>query len=74
MRTKLEILSSRAEKLRERLESLESEIRGLAKTPCRAKCSGCDEQFTTERDFAGHFVIPDETYLNLGECPDKMKG
>jgi len=31
----------------------------------------CREVLRTEGDFARHFVVPDERYLNLGNCPTK---
>lgn len=35
------------------------------------KCVRCGEILHTEGDFARHFVVPDERYLNLGNCPTK---
>ena len=35
------------------------------------KCVRCREVLRTEGDFARHFVVPDERYLNLGNCPTK---
>jgi hypothetical protein len=72
-RTKWEILSARVEKARKELEDLESYMRGMENTPDNTKCSFCAEQFRTNADFAKHFVIPNETYLNLGECPHMMR-
>lgn len=69
MRTKLEILTARAAEMRAEVEKLEREIAGLARTPFSGKCSGCGERLETEAAFAGHFVVPNERYLNLGECP-----
>ncbi|QOI67635.1 hypothetical protein SEA_BEUFFERT_268 [Streptomyces phage Beuffert] len=68
-RTKWEILEARAEKLRKELSELESYMRGMENTPDNAKCTGCGEQFVTNADFARHFKIPNETYLNTGYCP-----
>lgn len=34
-------------------------------------CSGCGILHHTEGDFARHYLIPDATYKNLGECPER---
>ena len=68
-RTKWEILNARAEKMRKELTELESYMRGMENTPDNARCTGCGEQFTTNADFARHFKIPNEVYLNTGYCP-----
>ncbi len=36
-------------------------------------CSGCGEVLHTEGDFARHYLIPDATYKNLGNCPKSDK-
>lgn len=69
MRTKWEILQARAEEMRVNLENAEKYLKGLERTPCGLKCAGCQTVLKTEADFAKHFVIPDERYLNLGDCP-----
>jgi hypothetical protein len=43
----------------------------LQNTPCGLTCSGCGTLLPTEADFAQHFTIKDERFLNLGECPFK---
>lgn len=72
-RTKWEILNARLESARAEVERLESEMRGMENTPDNAKCTGCGEQFTTNADFARHFKIPNETYLNTGYCPNNPR-
>lgn len=73
-RSKWEILTARANEMREKLERLESEIRGLemTKTP-NTVCTGCGTPLPTERDFAGHFLIPNEYLLNTGYCPNNRR-
>ncbi len=73
-RTKWEVLSAELETARKEVERLESYLRGMENTPENVNCSGCDEPFTTNADFARHFKIPNETYLNLGYCPNGMMG
>jgi hypothetical protein len=53
------------------LEKLTREIDGLKHTDCNLVCSGCGTTLATEWDFASHFVIPDEQFLNLGGCPTR---
>lgn len=80
MRTKWEILEERRDKARRAYESLQAELDGLDRTPCRMlghegyeflSCSTCGTEFKTEGDFARHYLIDDERYLNLGHCPNK---
>lgn len=68
-RTKWQILNERRTRLAEELAKLDATIDGLARTNCGLKCSGCGQWLASEREFAEHFVIPDERYLNLGDCP-----
>lgn len=43
----------------------------LEEGQCGTKCAGCGELLVFEKDFAAHFVVPDERYLNIGDCPKK---
>lgn len=72
-RTKLEILEERRADALAKYERLDAEIRGLEMTPCRLKCTGCGEPFETEKDFAGHFLVPNEQLLNWGYCPNNPR-
>lgn len=59
--------------LRTKWDLIDSEMqRGLRATKCDRRCSGCGVYLTTEEDFARHYVIPNERFLNLGECPNKV--
>jgi len=69
MKTKWEILRQRQIDARADLERIENEMFGLEQTPCKLNCAGCNIYLETEADFADHFEIPDEQYLNLGRCP-----
>lgn len=71
MRTKAEILTAKREFLAAELEKVNQEILGLSVTDCNLTCDGCGTVLPTEWDFASHFLIPDERYLNLGGCPVK---
>jgi hypothetical protein len=73
-RTKWDILVERRDQLRLDLERLERELKGLSNTNCGLNCSGCGQHHETEADFAKHYLIPDERYLNLGYCPNKDTG
>lgn len=52
----------------------DDQMEGLDATPWGLTCSGCDTLLVTEGDFARHFVLPDATFLNLGECPNTERG
>jgi len=64
MRTKADLISA-------------EELAALDRTPTSRhnvgpmKCVRCRIELATEGDFARHFLIPDERYLNLGNCPSK---
>lgn len=70
-RTKLDILIERLDFLRDQVKLAENYIEGLAMTNCGLNCGGCGMLLETEADFADHFIVRDENYLNLGNCPDK---
>ncbi|AXG66336.1 hypothetical protein SEA_ANNADREAMY_257 [Streptomyces phage Annadreamy] len=72
-RTKLEILAERIEKARKELAILEGMATGLENIPLNVKCTGCGELLATEKDFAGHFLVPDEQLLNTGYCPNNRR-
>jgi len=73
MRSKWEILVERKEKMRNDLAVAEATLTGMEATPFTAdgtgKCSRCGTALPTEAAFAKHFLVPDEQYVNLGECP-----
>jgi hypothetical protein len=69
MATKLSILTERRDQLRKELDEAESYLKGLAETVCGLRCAGCDTFLATEEDFAAHFTVSDERFLNLGNCP-----
>jgi hypothetical protein len=69
-RTKMEILQERMTEAFELAHKLEREIAGLERTNCGLTCGKCGAIHETEADFAAHYVIPDERYLNLGNCPN----
>jgi len=70
MRTKFEIMKAREAALKEALEAIQHRLEAEENTPCGLSCD-CGQYFETEADFAKHFIIPDEHFLNLGECPVK---
>jgi hypothetical protein len=72
MRTKWDILLARQAQLAADLDRLTREINGLARTPFGKPCSGCGTVLANEAEFAAHFVVPDERYMNLGNCPMKQ--
>lgn len=69
MRTKWEIMEAQAAFLEEEAAKLRHRLEGLNNTPFGHKCEGCGLMLETEGQFAAHFEIPDERYLNLGGCP-----
>lgn len=46
----------------------------LKMIPFNGVCTGCGTPLETEADFAQHFHIPDERYINLGYCPHTERG
>lgn len=69
-RTKMDVLRERAEFLEAEAAKARAYIDGLAMTNCGLTCSGCGTLLRTEADFASHFIVRDENYLNLGGCPN----
>jgi hypothetical protein len=74
MRTKWEIVQARLEAARKEVEVLEHQIGSMENTPCGANACSCGATFKTEADFAKHFILPDERFLNLGWCPITDRG
>jgi len=75
-RTKWEILEDRMLNAGEAVGySAWRELRALERTPFTAngtgQCSTCGALLSTEADFAKHYLIDDERYLNLGMCPTR---
>ena len=69
MRTKWQILNERRAKAQAAADSIAADFRWMERTVFGRPCIGCGTMLETEADFAQHFVIPDERYLNLGNCP-----
>jgi hypothetical protein len=67
-RTKAEVLVERRAMLAAELEKLDQQIASLKRLDCGIRCS-CGKLLQTEWDFADHFIVPNERYLNLGNCP-----
>jgi hypothetical protein len=76
-RTKYEILLSRVLEAEHALANANADLANLER-PCLndrgepMRCTGCGAQFKTERDFASHYLVPDERYINLGACPSSI--
>jgi hypothetical protein len=70
-RSKWNILEERLTAKIAEVQQMTRELQGLERTPFGRPCSGCGEFLSTEADFAKHFVIFDERFLNIGECPNK---
>ena len=78
MRSKWEILTARVEDLERQAQSMRAVMRGMDETPCvkgaddeHIHCGTCGVRFESEGDFARHYVVPDERFLNLGNCPSR---
>lgn len=71
MRTKADVLLEREKDAQVKYERIREYRELLQLTPLELPCAGCGTTLETEWDFASHFVIPDERYLNLGECPNR---
>jgi hypothetical protein len=72
-RSKWDIMNDQYERLDKEAKALLAEILGMQRTPFTAngtgKCSSCGDVLPTEADFAKHFLVEDEQFLNLGYCP-----
>lgn len=74
-RTKYEILEDRMLNAGEAVGySAWRELRNLEKTVFHdglKQCSTCGAPIPTEAAFAKHYLVDDERYLNLGNCPTR---
>jgi hypothetical protein len=73
-RSKWDVLVERREAAYKAFKELQDQMWSYERQNCDLTCSGCGAVLETEADFAKHFLIPDERYLNLGYCPVKDKG
>jgi hypothetical protein len=78
MRTKWDILQEKLAKTEADLQAQKDYIRYLENTECvrdeggeHISCDRCRTEFGTEADFAKHYLVPDERYPNLGNCPTR---
>jgi len=71
MRTKWDLVEERLVEAQKALDNVKAELEWMTDTPFAGECSGCGEKLLTEKDFAQHYVIPDERYPNLGNCPNR---
>lgn len=73
-RTKWDILVERRQAAREEFHKLEAQLRGYEHTLFKdgdSSCASCGAPTPTEAAFAKHYLIDDERYLNLGNCPTR---
>lgn len=74
-RSKWEILIDRLAQLDQQAADLRAELEWMLTTPIKVHdepgifCSGCRYHLDTEGDFAKHYLVDDERFLNLGRCP-----
>ena len=77
MRSKWQILEARADALMSQLKDISSQLAWMERTPFTAngtgRCSDCDTALHTEADFAKHYLVQDELYVNLGICPNNAR-
>lgn len=75
--TKLDALNAKRDALMKALFEVHRTIEGLEKTECGITCEGCGSVLATERDFAAHFVVPQQNlvndFLNLANCPKSSR-
>jgi hypothetical protein len=71
MRTKWDVLVGRRDLLVVALEAANGQLEWMERTTFGRPCAGCGTILATEADFAKHFLIPDERFLNTGTCPRK---
>jgi hypothetical protein len=68
-RSKWDVLNERHQKAYEEYVELTRALNRLETQSCGLTCSGCGAALETEADFARHYLVPDERFLNLGYCP-----
>jgi hypothetical protein len=69
LRTKWDVLSERRDALKAQLADVESELVGMLTSELGVACAGCGLWLATEADFAQHFQVTDDRFLNVGRCP-----
>jgi hypothetical protein len=74
MRTKWDILVERQQQALEAYTKATQTLTDLVDTPFTAngtgQCSKCGTPLPTEADFAKHFLVSNESFLNLGYYPN----
>jgi hypothetical protein len=72
MRSKVQIKLDQLTRLQAEANALLDELKDLrVAAPGAPACRTCGAVFRTDYEFWNHYVVPDERYLNLGECPTK---
>lgn len=78
-RTKWDILVDRAESFEAQAKEIRNMLEGFELTKLNGRgdgeplrCSGCEVILETEAEFARHYEVPNEQFLNIGYCPIKM--
>jgi hypothetical protein len=73
-RTKWEILKEREAKAWAAWKAIDQELASLGRTIFKdgdSSCATCGAPLPTEAAFAAHYLVDDERYLNIGNCPTR---
>lgn len=71
-RSKVDILREREEKAYRAYQKLVDELNSLERRPAPVpSCTACGVVFASAYDFDAHYLVDDERYLNLGNCPTR---
>lgn len=78
MKSKWQILEDRLETAKRAVAAIEAELEWARNTPFQfpgtaepGQCSKCKTELATEEAFWKHYLVPDERFVNLGQCPNK---
>lgn len=72
-RTNYDIMVERRAVLAKALQNVEDTLKYYETGTCNITCTNCGAFFPKEIDFWKHYLISDETYANLGNCPNPKK-
>jgi hypothetical protein len=71
-RTKVQVIERRMQAAYDTYKGLEASISSLKQMkPPVTECFTCGSPFTSAFDFDAHYLVDDERYLNLGNCPTR---
>jgi hypothetical protein len=71
-RTKVQILQEQYAKARDEAQRIALALTRAKQTDAPSpECASCGASFNNMYDFDAHYLVDDERYLNLGNCPTR---